>query len=111
MKERKYTAEEMAAFRAASDVNIAKWRSSPGFDEAVAEARAEMEAMRIASELVAKTNKTQGQIASDLGISQARVSRIANAKRMTLTTLYKFAAACGYELKMSLRPLGKAAVL
>lgn len=107
----KYSAEEMAAIRAASDKNMAKWRTSPGFDESVAEARAEMEAMRIASELVAKTNKTQGQIASNLGVSQARVSRIANAKRMTLATLYKFAAACGYELQMSLRPLGKAAML
>ena len=111
MKERMYTAEEMAAFRAASDANIAKWRSSSGFDEAVAEARAEMEAARIAAELVSKTKKTQGQIANDLGVSQARVSRIASAKRMTFATLYKFAAACGYELRMSLRPLGKAAML
>ena len=71
----------MQAFRHANDSNMAKWRSMPDLGESIAEARAEMEAMRIAAELVSKTKKTQGEIASGLVVSQARVSRIANAKK------------------------------
>jgi transcriptional regulator with XRE-family HTH domain len=50
------------------------------------------------------------EISSRMGLSgqQAQVQRILNGENITLKTLLRFAAACGYDVKLSFKKRKKA---
>ena len=107
MKDGKYTAEEMAEIQCRSDDDMARAEAEPGFVEALAETRAEIEAARMAREIRRRTRRSQKEIARRMHVTQPRVSAIANAKELTVTTIYRYAEAAGFRIRMTLVPIDK----
>ncbi len=73
----------------------------PGYAEILAETFAENEAAGIVQKITLKSKLTQKEIAKRMNVSQPRISQIANGEDLSLSTLYRYAAACGAKLRIT----------
>ena len=97
----KISKDEFKSMLEQTEKHRAEMRALPGYAEVLAETIAENDAARIARQIAAKSKLTQKQIAKRMNVSQPRVSQIANGEDLSLSTLYRYAAACGARLRIT----------
>jgi predicted XRE-type DNA-binding protein len=78
-----------------------KAEAMPGYADVLAETIAENEAAGIARQIAKKSKLTQKEIAKRMNVSQPRISQIVNGEDLSLSTLYRYAAACGAKLHIA----------
>lgn len=78
-----------------------KAEAMPGYAEVLAETIAENDAAEIIQTIARKSKLTQKEIAKRMNVSQPRISQIANGEDLSLSTLYRYAAACGAKLQIT----------
>ncbi len=97
----KISKEEIKVMAERTQKHLAEIRALPGYAEVLAETLAENEAAGIVHEIAQKSKLTQKEIAKRMNVSQPRISQIANGEDLSLSTLYRYAAACGAKLRIT----------
>ncbi len=52
-----------------------------------------------------ESGRSLAAIGADTGVTRARIQQIEHSENIEVATLVRFAAACGYQVRISLRPL------
>lgn len=52
-----------------------------------------------------ESGRSLAAIGADTGVTRARIQQIERSENIEVATLVRFAAACGYQVRISLRPL------
>ena len=82
----------------------AKALANPDVKKAYDEATQEEELRAVLIEMKKRAGLTSTEIAARMGVSQPAVSRLErNVSSVSLTTLQRYAAACGMHIKLSLQ--------
>lgn len=97
----KISKEAVAAMVKATEARCAEIRATPGYEEVLAETLAEHEAAVLLRDLAKRSKLTQKEIARRMNVSQPRISQIRNGEDLSLSTLYRYAAACGAKLTIT----------
>jgi len=97
----KYTKDEVAAMARRTDDLIDRERRRPGYAEDLAAFRAEQKAGRLVEEVSHRTRRTQKEIARRMRVSQPRISQIATAQDLSLSTIFRYADAAGVRLSFT----------
>lgn len=86
---------------AATDAWRREVEALPGYADVLAETYAQNEVAGVAQKIATKSKLTQKEIAKRMNVSQPRVSQIANGEDLSLSTLCRYAAACGAKLRIT----------
>ena len=97
----KISNKEIKAMIEKTDAHRAAIRALPGYADVLAETIAENDAAGIIQKITSRSKLTQKEIARRMNVSQPRISQIANGEDLSLSTLYRFAAACGAKLRIT----------
>jgi len=95
------TKETMEKLAAASDADRARARKLRGYDNVLAEVRAEQAAAEMIDAVRRRTSISQREIARRMKVSQPRVCKITSSEDMSLSTFFRYAEACGVKFKVS----------
>ena len=95
------TKKEIAAMKARSDESLARIRAQPGYEEVLAEVRAEEESYALMESIIDGSHLTQAEIARRMHVSQPYIAQLKKGRHPTLPTLFRLADACGIHLRIS----------
>ncbi len=95
------TKAELAAMKARSDASLARIRAQPGYEEVLAEVRAEEESYALMESIIDGSHLTQAEIAKRMHVSQPYIAQLKKGRHPTLPTLFRLARACGVQLRIS----------
>lgn len=82
----------------------ARFAASPYRDQAIAEVAAENAVAAAMAKAREEAGLTQAQVAERMGVPQSNVSRMLRG-RVTVTSLFRYLAACGKTADLTLRQL------
>ena len=95
------TRQQFESMRRATDAHLSKIRSMPGYEEVLADVRAEVDAKSLMATIIDKSALTQREIASRMNVSQPYVSQLRRGRKISLATLFRLASACGVKLRIT----------
>ena len=95
------TKDELAAMKARSDASLARIRAEPGYEEVLAEVRAEEESYALMENIIDGSHLTQAEIAKRLHVSRPHLAHLRKGRPPPLPTLFRLARACGMQLRIS----------
>ena len=95
------TKKELAAMKARSDASLARIRSQPGYEDVLAEVRAEEESYALMERIIDGSRLPQTEIARRMNVSQPYIAQLKKGRHPTLPTLFRLARACGMKLRIS----------
>lgn len=94
------TKEMRNKLAAASDADRARARRIRGYDNVLAEVRAEQAAADMIDAVRRRTSISQREIARRMKVSQPRVCKISSSEDMSLSTFFRYAEACGIKFRV-----------
>ena len=95
------TRQQYESMRRETDAHLSEIRSMPGYEEVLADVRAEVDAKSLMATIIDKSTLTQREIASRMNVSQPYVSQLRRGRKISLTTLFRLASACGVKLRIT----------
>ena len=95
------TKRQYESMRRETTAHLAAIRALPGYEEVLADVRAETDATSLMATIIDKSALTQREIAARMNVSQPYVSQLRRGHKVTLPTLFRLASACGVKLRIT----------